>query len=304
MTNKAARRRALANLFHACMTKVLFPLEEAGITGIMMASGDGAVRRTHPLFAAFVVDYPEQLTGTCCKNGECPKCEAENKKLGERGPFPLRDLAKVLAALDSVEKGPVIFNNACKDAGIKPVYKPFWQYLPYTNIFLSITPDVLHQLYQGLIKHLTAWLTAALGSQEIDARCRRLPPNHNLRLFSKGITMLSRVSGTEHRQICKILLGLIIGVRFPNGLSSVRLVRAVRGMLDFIYIAQYPVQTTDTLQEMNTALDRFHANKAIFVDLGIRQHFNLPKLHSLIHYAPSFELFGTYDNTNTEYTVH
>ena len=302
MTNKAARRRALANLFHACTSRILSPLEVAGITGIMMASGDGAVRRTHPLLAACVMDYPEQLMCTCCKNGECPKCEAENGELGERGPFPLRDLETILHALDTVEEGPIIFNKACKDAGLKPVYKPFWQNLPYTNIFLSITPDVLHQLYQGLIKHLTAWLTAVMGSHEIDARCRRMPPNHSLRLFSKGKTMLSRVSGTEHRHICRILLGLIIGVRLPNGLSSARLVCAVRGMLDFIYIAQYPIQTTETLLEMTAALDRFHANKAIFVDLGIRQNFNLPKLHSLVHYPNSFELFGTYDNTNTEYT--
>ena len=35
---------------------------------------------------------------------------------------------------------------------------------------------ILHQLYQGVIKHLVAWLTEAYGAAEIDARCRRLPP--------------------------------------------------------------------------------------------------------------------------------
>jgi hypothetical protein len=29
--------------------------------------------------------------------------------------------------------------------------------IPFTNTFCAITPDVLHQLYQGLIKHLLGW---------------------------------------------------------------------------------------------------------------------------------------------------
>ena len=34
----------------------------------------------------------------------------------------------------------------------------------------------------------------------------------------------------------------------------------------------------------------------------MRSNFNLPKLHSLLHYVSSIKLFGTTDNYNTEYT--
>ena len=44
----------------------------------------------------------------------------------------------------------------------------------------------------------------------------------------------------------------------------------------------------------------FHANKDIFIILGIHENFLLPKLHSLAHYH-FIELFGTTDNYNTEY---
>ena len=44
ITNKAARRRALANLFHACMQNVLGPISSYGETGIPMMSGDGVWR--------------------------------------------------------------------------------------------------------------------------------------------------------------------------------------------------------------------------------------------------------------------
>ncbi|KIJ07096.1 hypothetical protein PAXINDRAFT_29701, partial [Paxillus involutus ATCC 200175] len=98
----------------------------------------------------------------------------------------------------------------------------------------------LHQLYQGMVKHLISWIRLAYGDAEIDARCKRLPPNHNIRVFMKGISGLNRVSGTEHDQICRFLLGVVIDIRLPGGASPTRLVRAVRGLLDFLYLAQYP----------------------------------------------------------------
>jgi hypothetical protein len=110
----------------------------------------------------------------------------------------------------------------CKSAGIKPVVHPFWESLPYTHIYQALTPDVLHQLHQGVVKHLVGWLVAEFGSSELDARCRTMPPNHNIRHFSKGISKLKRASGNEHAAIGKILLGLIAGLPLSNGHSPGR----------------------------------------------------------------------------------
>lgn len=100
----------------------------------------------------------------------------------------------------------------------------------------------------------------------------------------------------------RILLGLVIDTPLPGGLSNVRLIRAVRALLDFLYLAQYPVHTDESLELLEDALARFHDNKAIFVDLGIRDAFNLPKLHFARHYVHYIKLYGTLDNFNTEYT--
>ncbi|KAI0649799.1 hypothetical protein C8Q79DRAFT_902444 [Trametes meyenii] len=302
--NKSARRRTLANLFHACMTRVLSPLSTLGVSGMHFASGDGIVRRGHPILATFVGDYPEQLLVTGCKTGECPKCNIPRSELGDSADpsRPLRDLGMVLDALAAIDEGPLAFTRACRGAGIKPVQHPFWEDLPYTNIFAAITPDILHQLYQGVIKHLVAWLQTAYGTEEIDVRCRRLPPNHSLRHFAKGISSMSRVTGKEHQDMSRIILGLIIDLELPGGLSSARLVRATRALLDFLYLAQYPCHTTSTLKLLDEALAAFHANKQVFVDLGIREHFKLPKLHFLEHYRRSIELFGTTDNYDTQYS--
>ncbi|KAJ7736807.1 hypothetical protein B0H16DRAFT_1326346 [Mycena metata] len=301
--NQAARRRTLANLFHTCLSLITAPLREAGVTGIPIASGDGVLRRGHPIVACYIGDYPEQLLVTCVKTGWCPKGKVDHANLGD-GDLKChpRNLEKILDALDRLDDGGTVYAKACAEAGIKPIVHPFWEHLPYTNIFLSITSDVLHQLYQGIIKHLIAWLKECLGEAELDARCRRLPPNHNIRLFMKGISHLNRVTGREHDQISRFLLGIIIDIKLPNALSPVRLVAAVRAVLDFTYTAQYPTHSTESLAALEDARMRFHRNKSIFVDLGVRADFNLPKLHGMEHYPENVTLFGTLDNNNTEYT--
>jgi len=154
------------------------------------------------------------------------------------------------------------------------------------------------------MKHLISWLTdpATFGPAQINARCQSLPFNHHITLFPGGITNLSRVSGTEHKNMCRILIGLVINLPLSNGQGSSRVVQAVRALLDFLYLAQFPSHTTETLHLLDESLARFHQNKSVFVDLGVREHFNIPKFHSLIHYRSSISLFGTTDNYNTEQT--
>ncbi|KAH9011763.1 hypothetical protein EDB85DRAFT_1878270, partial [Lactarius pseudohatsudake] len=133
-------------------------------------------------------------------------------------------------------------------------------------------------------------------------QCRSLPPNHHIMTFAKGISTLSRISGLEHKQMCRILLGLIIELPLPSGGSPARVIRTVRALLDFLYLTQLPSHTTETLLRLEESLAQFHNNKDVFVDLGVCEHFKIPKLHSLLHYKSSITLFGSTDNYNTEQT--
>ena len=101
----------------------------------------------------------------------------------------------------------------------------------------------------------------------------------------------------------RFLLGLVADLPVPGGqVSPRRIIAAVRAILDFLFLAQLPSHSASTLARLDDALARFHDNKDVFVDLSIRNHFNLPKIHSLIHYSASIRLFGTTDNYNTEQT--
>ncbi|KAH9913158.1 uncharacterized protein B0H18DRAFT_1126517 [Fomitopsis serialis] len=300
ITNKAARRRTLANVFHACLSMILEPLRQPGVDGIEMTSGDGVVRRCHPILAVYVGDYPEQVLVTGTYTGDCPICKCPHDELGD---YPClsspRDVDEVFAALHLA--GTADYNRACNITGIKPIQHPFWEHLPYVDIFRSITPDILHQLHQGVIKHVLAWITDIVGKDEVDARVKRLPPNHSIRVFHKGVSGLSRVTGTEHKQIARFILGLLIDVPLPRD-ESADLISATTALLDFLYMSQYSVHSSATLAALESSLSVFHAKKDVFIRLGARSNFLIPKLHMLTHYVRAIKLYGTTDNYNTEAT--
>lgn len=113
---------------------------------------------------------------------------------------------------------------------------------------------------------------------------------------------MSKLTRKEHHDIARILFGLIIDMDLPDGISNIEVLKATRAMLDFLFLAQYPVHSTESLSLLKDALNHFHASKDIFITLGIQNDFNLPKLHFLIHYIENISWLGTTDNFNTEYT--
>ncbi|TEB18734.1 hypothetical protein FA13DRAFT_1758436 [Coprinellus micaceus] len=308
---KELRRKPSFRAYHACLECILRPLQPAGKEGMEVSDGLGMVRCCHPIFATFIGDYPEQVLVTGVITGDCVKCPIPKDQLGDPHSDPggrsLKTMLDLLDDFDNVGGSYVQFSQGCKDAWLKPIVAPFWANLTYAHMYRSITPDVLHQLYQGVMKHMVGWLVEVYGVAEINARCRQLPPNHNIRLFMKGISSLSRVTGQEHASICQFLLALVIDAvpvcHSPNTANTRhRLLKSLRGLLDLFFLAQYPIHTTVTLRLMDDALARFHADKDVFIKLGVRSHFNIPKLHFAIHYVHLIKLFRTTDNFNTEYT--
>ena len=169
ISNKAARHRALANLYHACMHDVLGSISSYGETGLDMLSGDGVWRRCHPIFAAFIGDYPEQALVTCTYYGHCPKCTVPLTQLGEYGSFPPHIHSKLLDTYQLADSDVHTFYRACGEVVMKPIYHPFWETLPLTDVFRSITPNILHQVHQGMVKHIISWVTCIFGAAAINA---------------------------------------------------------------------------------------------------------------------------------------
>ena len=285
-------------LFHQCMRMVLSPLIEAGKHGVNMSAGNGNIYRVNPILSCYVADYPEQCLVACSKSGTCPKCRTSAEDLQDMEPREPRTQTwteEVINQAKATSNTQTQFFNKCMMEEVSgSLNTPFWKGFPFTDIHRSITPDVLHQLYQGVLKHLLSWCNHTMAPEELDRRIRTLPVAHGLRHFKNGIYALSQISGSEHKNMAKILLGCLVGVLPKKGLL------AVKSILDFIYLAQYSTHDKITLGYMEDSLEMWEKNRSFFIQTGIQENFNIPKFHSLLHYLESIKLFGTTDNYNTE----
>ncbi|KAJ7887763.1 hypothetical protein B0H13DRAFT_1888719 [Mycena leptocephala] len=102
-----------------------------------------------------------------------------------------------------------------------------------------------------------------------------------LRHFKKGISSVSQWTGTEHKEMQRVFFGVLAGAERAGS-------------------HRCQSHTSRTLDALQTSLNTFHANKDILIQLGIREHFNIPKIHSLQHYVDAIRSLGSADGYNTE----
>jgi hypothetical protein len=81
------------------------------------------------------------------------------------------------------------------------------------------------------------------------------------------------------------------------------MVRAVRALIEFIYLSQRSIHDTESIEQMNDALERFHENVEVFVETGVRpEQSTPPRQHALIHFIKAIRLFGAPNGLCTSIT--
>ena len=161
-------------------------LRTASPNGIELIGGDGAVRLRFPVVAAYAADYPEQALVTYTRYSQtCPTCFVSKDELSEHvGREPRNQKESIRTIRHACQQSTRARADAIlRDYGLNLIPNPFWTGLPHCDIHDTITPDVLHQLYQGLVKHLCGWVQTLIDDSELDARFKRMPLVHGVRLF-------------------------------------------------------------------------------------------------------------------------
>ncbi|KZT55855.1 hypothetical protein CALCODRAFT_436573 [Calocera cornea HHB12733] len=183
------------------------------------------------------------------------------------------------------------------------VQKPFFADLPHQQIHSSIYPDVLHQLLQGMLKHLVIWQEDILGRKEFDKLLQALPQTNGAQHFGKGFSTLSQRTGQEFKDVTKVLLGALGGSTSlrDKGTAGIMVLKATRALLDFYYLATLDLHSEKSLVLLREALLHFHGNKEGFTNLtSPANFFCIPKLHSLVHYPPGIMEAGSLLNWSTD----
>lgn len=105
---------------------------------------------------------------------------------------------------------------------------------------------------------------------------RRFPEGHGFKQWT----------GNDSKALMKVFLPAITGL-VPDGM-----VRAISAFMEFCYLVRHSEIDETVLDQIDEAVQRFHQEREIFRQHGIRENFNLPHQHSLSHYRLLIQQFG------------
>lgn len=70
------------------------------------------------------------------------------------------------------------------------------------------------------------------------------------------------------------------------------MLKCLSAFLDFCYLVRRSDIDEDSLAAIETAIQTFHHYREIYKISGIRKHFSVPRMHSMIHYPLLVKEFG------------
>ncbi|KAF8602526.1 hypothetical protein BDV93DRAFT_444004, partial [Ceratobasidium sp. AG-I] len=178
---------------------------------------------------------------------------------------------------------------------------PWWANLPAVEFATCIALDLLHQLHRGMVTgHMIKWIQWKLGKGHVNERFALMTQAQNLWHFKKGISTVERWTGHKVKEMEKVLLPILARHRkLPDNL-----VRFVRTLLDFSYIARAARMTNSKLEELGSTYTDMHRLKQMLVSSGIYKGLSrldgIPKWHMPSHYVDSICKLGTPNGYNTK----
>ncbi|KAG8708187.1 hypothetical protein FRC08_000066 [Ceratobasidium sp. 394] len=276
---------------------------------------EGFIRLIFYVLIAYLADLEEQFKIAALDKSNCIHCMATTNEFGSPDIFKQRTCKHTLEAIAQVqaERGinadPYEFALGADKHRLGDVEFPFWESLPFMDICSALSLDLLHGFHKFFFDHVFQWNVNSLGEDEVDARVKSQVALVGARVFPKGVTHISQMSGKEHRALQAIELGVVANA---PGTYNREVTMATRALLDLLYLAQLPSHTDRTLVALQTAYDEFHELKSVWIKNGARQgekgnvipHFNIPKLHNIGHIVAQIKAKGTADNYSTETIEH
>ena len=272
--DRSAQRMTNDEILEGVFSLIFEPLEAITKFGKEMVCSDGSVRRCFPVLAAWIADHAENEMLHGLKRMGCAVCEAPVERLGSDAEevYPTRDYEKYARiAQQYFDTGDEEFANSLSAVGIKMDRNVFTGISRVTIPHL-FKPDILHNVYLGLFKHMMQWIEDFLKKHDrqdiFDEVWKSLPPYPGFFVPRKAYREVTQWQGKEMRNLGRCILGVLASaLRRPAPAQQVpfrNAMRCVRALVDFSLMAQYQSHTPETLGYMEQYLKDFHYHKDVF----------------------------------------
>ncbi|KAF8593279.1 hypothetical protein BDV93DRAFT_482507 [Ceratobasidium sp. AG-I] len=317
-------------LFHRCLEKLTEPFQCTEPHEAL--DPEGNTRLVQYELSIYGADLEEQCHIAGTARNTCPQCIAQGSTLGNpecqcirSSESILRDIKKIFRDYNTTfKRNPTMrqFLEQCKKYDLNGVHKPFWRRLPDFDICKVLSPDMLHGVHKMFFDHIYKWNVNGLGLRESDTRLIAQIPTAGERSFPQGASKLQQLSGKDHRALERVHLPIVAHAPSvaEGGGGSQKLTKATRGIMDCIFLAQYPIQNEQTLAAFEESYRTFHANKEVWIEnkskrskkrkktkkgtSNVIEGWAIQKIHILRHIPEHIRLKGTMDNYNTETMEH
>lgn len=298
-------------LFHICMNICTKSLKLRSHNPGPLCDPFGFLRHVRPCLTAYLGDLPEKLMASGCSQNQSPISCATSDIFGSPTPSPLRQGAETLRKLRELlsRVDPLDLKKFSKEAklvGLNGTNELFWSDWQFADPGEFLVPDALHDWHKFLMDHPVQWIRTLVGDKDLDRRFAAAQRRVGVRHFRTGFTRFRQHTGREQREISRQLLVNCEGHEEFTG----PIMRAFRGLLNFVYYAQLESQSTETIGYLTSALAQFHDNKAAISATGVRDgprmkgEFNIPKLELMGNAPRMIVLHGSLPQFSSEQTEH
>ena len=272
--DRSAQRMTNEEVLGGVFSLIFEPLEAIMRLGKEMNCSDGMAWHCFPVLAAWIADQAENEALHGLKRMGCTVCEVPVERLGSDAEecFPTRDYERYARiAQRYLDTGDEDFATSLSAVGVR-MNRNIFVGIPRVTVPLLFKPDVLHNIYLGLFKHMMQWIEDFLKKHDrqavFDEVWKSLPPYPGFFVPKKAYREVTQWQGKEMRNLGRCILGVLASaLRRPSPAQSGPFRQAllcVRALADFSLMAQYRSHTQETLGYMEQYLKDFHRYKEVF----------------------------------------
>jgi len=221
-------------------------------------------------------DHAEHTTLHGIGGKPCPKCEVPCKDLGGnlREVYEVRDYAIYQEKARQLESGKAgSTREYFRQVGVK-IGRNVFTGLHGVNPSDLHKPDLLHNIYLGVFKHMMqsveGFLKKHRQQQAFHDAWKEIPPYLGFSVPKKANREVTQWQGKEMRNLSRcILVVLASALRNPDSSQHHEFqiaLKCVSALVDFSLMAQYRSHTPDTLSYLERYLLTFHQTTDIFLE--------------------------------------